>query len=205
QFVDEGKIRVIPYGVDLERFKYSSLPEGHNILTVGRLIKRRGVDYLIKAMPRILKGFPDTQLNIVGEGPRKKILEKIAERLDIRENVFFYNYVHTEKLIELYRNCTVFCHLLFAGGWNQPALEAMATGRPVICTNAPHNSMVENGETGFLVPFGDVNLLAEKILTLLEDKELAERMGKKGRRKVENEYNWNKIAEEYYKVMKGIV
>jgi len=200
RFVEKDKITIVPYGVDLARFKYVSLPRNRNILAVSRLIKRRGLDYLIEAMPRILNEYPDTCLHFAGEGPRREILQRRAKELGVISNVTFHGRVSPEELVSLYRNCSVFCHLSFADGWNQPALEAMATGRPTICTNAPHNSMVEDGNTGFLIPWGNSDILAEKIIYLFGHYSLAEKMGMEGRKKVEREYNWDRIAEEYYKV-----
>lgn len=205
RFIEEEKIRIIPYGVDLVRFRYSPLLKGHKILLVSRLIKRRGLDYMVDAMPEIIEEFPDTELHFVGEGPRKEILRRRAEMLDVGSKVFFHGNVQADRLVELYRDCYVFCHLSFADGWNQPALEAMATGRPVICTDAPHNSMIEDGKTGFLVPFGDVDMLTEKIIYLFgANHSLAEKMGMEGRKVVESKYNWDKIAEIYHKVLQEV-
>jgi len=205
RFIEGEKIRVVPYGVDTERFSYSPLPKDHKILIVSRLIKRRGIDYLVEAMPKIIKEFSDAELHLVGEGPRKEILRRRAEEIGISLRVFFHGNVSPEKLIELYRGCYVFCHLSFADGWNQPALEAMATGRAVICTDAPHNSMVEDANTGFLIPWGDSDILAEKIIYLFENYKVAEKMGREGRRKVENEHSWGEIAKEYYNVFQEVV
>ena len=199
RFIDEDKIKIAPYGVDLERFKYSPMPDEPKILMVSRLIKRRGVDNLVKALPMVLEDCPDAELHFVGEGPRKLILREIAKRLNVSDRVFFHGKVSPEKLVKIYKDCYVFCHLSFADGWNQPALEAMATGRPVICTNAPHNSMVEDGKTGYLVPYNDVCTLAERLIYLLNDKKLAEKMGRKARRKVEIEHDWREIAKRYRK------
>ncbi|RLB03064.1 MAG: hypothetical protein DRG59_12145 [Deltaproteobacteria bacterium] len=204
-FIKEEKIRIIPYGVDLERFRYTPLPKDHKILMVSRLIKRRGLDYIVEAMPRIVKEFPDAELHFVGEGPRRDILRRRAEELGIGSKLIFHGNVSAGELVELYRNCYIFCHLSFADGWNQPALEAMATGRPVICTDAPHNSMVEDGKTAFLIPFGDVDTLAEKLIYLFENYKLAEEMGMEGRKKAEKEYDWDKIAEAYYAVFKEVI
>ncbi|RLJ06651.1 MAG: hypothetical protein DRP18_00210 [Candidatus Aenigmatarchaeota archaeon] len=198
------KIKVIPYGVDLERFKYSPLPFNHDILAVSRLIKRRNLNYLVEAMPLILKEYPDAKLHFVGSGPRKEILQRKAKELGISSKVIFHGNVSASELVNLYRDCYIFCHLSFADGWNQPALEAMASGRPVVCTDAPHNSMVVNNKTGFLIPYGDVNELAEKIMKLFSDRGMGEKMGIEGRRKVEEEYDWNMIAEKYYKVYKKV-
>lgn len=204
-FVPESKITVIPYGIDLRHFEYSPLPPNHNILAVSRLIERRGLDYLVEAMPIILKKYPDACLHFVGEGPRKPILEEKAKKLGIERNVIFHGQVSSEGLVNLYRDCFVFCHLSFADGWNQPALEAMASGRAVVCADAPHNSMIEDGKTGFLIPIGGVDILSERIMQLFGDVELAEKMGVAGRRKAEKEHNWGKIAEGYYKVFCEVI
>jgi len=95
----KSKIRVIPYGVDLERFKYSPLPSNHDILAVSRLIKRRGLDYLVEAMPLILREYPDAKLHFVGNGPRKKILQRRAKELEVDSNVFFHGNVSGERII----------------------------------------------------------------------------------------------------------
>ncbi|CAD7778490.1 MAG: Glycosyltransferase Gtf1 [Candidatus Methanoperedenaceae archaeon GB50] len=199
-----SKIRVIPYGVDLERFKYSSLPSNHNILAVSRLIKRRGLDYLVEAMPIILKEYPDANLHFVGDGPRKGILQAKAKELGVSSKVIFHGNVSANELVNLYRNCYVFCHLSSADGWNQPALEAMASGRPVICTDAPHNSMVIDKKTGFLIPYGDIDVLAEKIRKVLGDRELAGKMGLEGRKEAEEKYNWDEVGRRYYEVYKEV-
>jgi len=199
-----SKIRVIPYGVDLERFKYSPLPSNHNILAVSRLIKRRSLDYLVEAMPLILREYPDARLHFVGNGPRREILQRRAKELGVGSKVIFHGNVSANELVNLYRSCYVFCHLSFADGWNQPALEAMASGRPVVCTDAPHNSMVINKKTGFLIPYGDVNELADRIMELFSDREMAEKMGLEGRREAEEKYNWDDIGREYYEVMKEV-
>lgn len=204
-FLSESKIKVIPYGIDLTRFKYSPLQTNLNILAVSRLIKRRGLDYLIEAMPIILNEYPAAKLHFVGDGPRKEILQKGAKEFGISSNVIFHGNVSANELVNHYRNCYVFCHLSFADGWNQPALEAMASGRPVVCADAPHNSMVTDKRTGFLIPLGDINILSEKIMQLFGNAELAMQMGVAGRRKAEKEHNWGKIAEEYYKVFCEVI
>jgi len=209
-FIPVSKIKVIPYGVDLEHFTYSPLPyshtmpNSHNILAVSRLIERRGLDYLIEVMPKILKGYPDAKLHFVGDGPRKEILRRRAKELEISSKVIFHGNVSANELVNFYRNCYVFCHFSFADGWNQPALEAMASGRPVVSTDAPHNSMVIDKKTGFLIPYGDVDMLAEKIMKLFSDRGLAERMGLEGRKEAEEKYNWDEVGRRYYEVYRGV-
>jgi len=204
-FIEKEKINMIPRGVDSKFFKFTTMPKTHNILVVSRLIRRRGIDFMIEAMPKILNDFPDAKLHLVGVGPREGILKTKIDKLGLKFSVIFHGKVSPKKLVNLYKSCFVFCHLSFADGWNQPALEAMAIGRPVICTDAPHNSMVEDGKTGFLVPFGNSNVVAEKVITLFKNKMLAKKLGIRGRRKVETGHDWNKIAKEYYETFQEVI
>jgi len=199
KFIPKENIYVIPYGVDTEHFKYSPLPKNRNILVVSRLIQRRNLDYLIEALSMIKAEYPDVKLHFVGEGPRKEILKNKAKKFGVENNVVFHGRVSGKDLPNYYKKCYVYCHLSMSDGWNQTVLEAMASGRPVITTEAPHNSMVTNGKTGYKVTLSP-DIIAEKILRLFDDRNLAEKMGKTGRKVVEKYYNWDVIGKKYYEV-----
>jgi len=200
KIISSKKIRVIPHGVDLGEFKYSPFQPNHNIMTVGSLIKRKGFDYVIKAMPRVLEDYSDAKLHIVSDGPRREILERLAKELNVDKRVVFQGKVSNEELKEFYKNCRVFCAPYLSHGFSIANLEAMATGRPVVATNINANNMVEDGNTGFLVPVTDEDAIADAILKIFGDDELAHKMGAEGRKKVEGKYDWRKIAKEYRKV-----
>ena len=202
-YIPEQKISIAPYGVDTELFEHSSLPESPHILIVSRLIKRRGIDALIEALPTVSEAHPDVSVDIVGEGPRKETLEKTATDLGVRDRITFHGNVGPGELVERYRQCYVFCHLSMADGWNQPALEAMASGKPVVTIDAPHNSVVTDGETGFKIPFDAPDELAGKLDQLLTDRELAATMGEAGRKHAETTYSWDRIAREYREVLEA--
>ena len=200
--IPRRKIRVIPYGVDMNEFKFTSLQENnHNILVVSRLIKRRKLNILIDAMPYILDEYPDTKLHIVGKGPEKINLIKNHEFM---RGVFFLGNVNEQKLISLYKNCYVYCSPSKEDGWNQPILEAMSTGRPVICADAPHNSMV-NSKSGFKLHYNDSVEYAGTIKRLFGDFEMTKKLGEEGRREVETNHNWNNIGRKYYEVFRSVM
>ena len=205
-YIPAKKIRIVPHGVNLNEFSFSALPKNHNILAVGNLTKRKGFDYLIGAMPAILKEYPDTHLNIIGEGPRKEILQRLARNLGVEEglNLFFHDRVSFERLLEWYRSCEVLCHPSLSEGFCHPVVEVMATGRPVICTNTNGSEMVENNINGFFVQTANSEEIANAILKLFSDEELACKMGSEGRKKVEKEYDWSKIGEKYYRVFEEV-
>ena len=200
--IPHKKIKVIPYGVDMDKFKFTSLQENnHNILVVSRLIKRRRLNILIDALHSVLNEYPDAQLHIVGEGPEEK---NFKTNYGILRRVFFYGNVNEEKLISLYKNCYVYCSPSKEDGWNQSILEAMSTGRPVICADAPHNSMVTQ-KTGFKLYYNDCIEYAGAIKRLFGDFEIAKKLGEEGRREIEANYNWNNIGKKYYEIFKSII
>jgi len=204
KLIPRRKIKIIPHGIDIDKFKFTPLQrDNYNILTVGRLIKRKRIDVLIDAMPSILGEYPDTKLHIVGEGKQRFELEKIAKEHGISKNIIFYGNVNEKKLISLYENSFVFCSPQEKGGWNQPILEAMATGRPVVCTDAPHNSMVINNKTGLKISL-NTEEWAEKIMDLFADREKSQKMGFIGRKEVEEKYDRDKIGQKYYKVYQEV-
>ena len=205
KYISAKKIRVIPIGIHSNDFPYSPPPNNHEILVVGNLIKRKGHEYLIKAMSKFLKDFPDAMLHIVGDGPRRNYLEVLTKRLNLERNIIFHGFVSKEELLSLYKNCRVFCHPSLSEGFCHVTLEAMATGRPVVSTDNFGSKMVEHGKTGFLVPPGDSEAIADAILKVLDDYELTYNMGIKARKKIEEEYDWHKVAEKYYGVYQEVI
>jgi len=204
EFIDKERIKTIPLGVDLDKFKYSPPPQNHDILAVGWHIKRKGFKYLIEAMPTILKEYADAKLHITSVGPQTSNLKMLVKKLGLNRHVIFHGRVSDEELLKLYRQCRVFCHPSLSEGFCHTTLEAMATGRPVVSTITNGSEMVEDGKTGFLVPPADSDALADSILKILGDGELTYKMGVKGRKKVEEEYDWKIIAKKYYEVYRVV-
>jgi|GEM_PF-1213484 phosphatidylinositol alpha-1,6-mannosyltransferase len=204
EYYPTDRIDVIPYGVDIERFQPSPIPDEPRILMVNRLIKRRGVDHMIKALPTIKRAVPDVSLHVVGDGPQRDDLTALTSDLDVGDAVTFHGNLPSEALVEQYAAATVFAHLSFADGWNQPALEAMASARPVVCTSKPHNSMVVDGKTGYKVPWEDPVAVADALTDLLADIDRAAAFGKTGRERVEANYTWSDIAERYRSLLADV-
>ena len=204
KFISRNKISVIPYGIDIEKFKFEPIEESHDILIVSRLIKRRNHEIILEAMPSILKEFPDTKLHIVGDGPRMTELRTMAKSMGLRNSVSFYGNVTEQTLINLYKYCPIFCSLSREDGW-QPCLEAMATGRPVICPDALYNTAIIDGKMGIKFLFNDMYIYAEVIKKLFGDITIAEKMGIEGRKEVERNYNWNEIGKKYIEVYRSVI
>ena len=195
-------IEVIPFGVDTKTFRYSLQSKDYSILTVGYHIKRKGLEYLIKAMTYVVEEFKDARLHIVGIGPQTDNLKSLAKRLGLMNNIIFHGRVSENELLELYRKCRVFCHPSLSEAFSPVRLEAMASGKPIVATNVASGSeeMIKHGKTGFLIPPADSEALAEVVLKLFSDYELTYKMGKRAREVVEKRYDWNVVAEKYYNV-----
>jgi phosphatidylinositol alpha-1,6-mannosyltransferase len=172
------------------------------VVCVSRLVPRKGQDTLILSMPRILREVPDAVLLIVGGGPYRADLERLAERTGVSGSVRFTGPVPWKELPAHFGAGDVFampCRTRRKGldveGLGIVYLEASATGLPVVAGDsggAP--DAVLDGETGWVVRGGSPDQAAERIVTLLKDPELRRRMGDRGRRWVEEAWRWDLLA-----------
>jgi N-acetyllactosaminide 3-alpha-galactosyltransferase len=171
----------------------------NQILFLGRLAGNKGCDYLVQAMPAILKRFPDTKLIICGEGEEKEHILSHIKKLGIEKAIEWYGTVDFAKLVELFYTSLVYVfpsiNRLEAFGIVQ--LEAMANYTAIVASDIPGpNAVMDVGKTGYLVPKQDPKAIAEKVNELLADPQKAIEMGKAGRKLVETKYDWKLIAEE---------
>jgi len=200
------KIKVIPHGVNSEKFPYSPPPRNYDIVTLGGLYKRRGVHHLIMGMPKIVKEFPETKLHITGDGPQKINLLRLSKKLGISSNIIYHGLIPRNKVADLYKACRVVILPTLYEYFGLILLEGMSSGRPVVATDAVGpREIVVNGKNGYIVPMGDPNALAEAICKLLGDYDLSYRMGLEGRRLVEERYDWKIIARQYYEIYEKLV
>ncbi|RKT18360.1 phosphatidylinositol alpha-1,6-mannosyltransferase [Streptomyces sp. 1114.5] len=181
------------------------------VVCVSRLVPRKGQDTLIEAMPQILADVPDAVLLIVGGGPYRADLEKLADAKGVRDSVRFTGSVPWEELPAHYGAGDVFampCRTRRGGldveGLGIVYLEASATGLPVVAGDsggAP--DAVLEGETGYVVPGGSAAAAAERIVRLLRDEELRRRLGEAGRRWVERSWRWDLLAGRLTSLLAG--
>ncbi|SEL75243.1 glycosyltransferase family 4 protein [Streptacidiphilus jiangxiensis] len=203
----------VPPGVDERTFHPASggdavrarlgLTDRPVVVCVSRLVRRKGQDTLIRSWPSVLRRFPDAVLLIVGGGPYRADLEKLAAETGVASSVVFTGPVPWEELAAHYGAGDVYampCRTRRGGldveGLGIVYLEASATGLPVVAGDsggAP--DAVREGETGYVVPGRDRGELAERLVELLGDESLRARMGAAGRRWVEEAWRWDLLAE----------
>ncbi|OGC14600.1 hypothetical protein A3J90_03345 [candidate division WOR-1 bacterium RIFOXYC2_FULL_37_10] len=197
---------VVPIGIFHDKIdeiqkKINLTPDKKNskqILFLGRLAGNKGCDYLVEAMPEILKGFPDTKLIICGDGEEKTHIVDLIKKFGIERSIEFLGTATFEKLVELYYTSIAYIfpsiNRLEAFGIVQ--LEAMANYTAVIASDIPGpNAVMSPGETGMLVPKQDPAALAAAIKEILANPEKAKEMGRKGRELVEKKYDWSVIGD----------
>lgn len=181
------------------------------VVCVSRLVPRKGQDALIRALPTIRQRVPDAALLIVSGGPYRPTLEKIAAAIGMTNHVAFTGTVPWVDLPAYYAAGDVFampCRTRRGGldveGLGIVYLEASASGLPVVAGDsggAP--DAVREGETGYVVNGRDITALADRVATLLADKELARAMGKAGRAWVEREWRWSTQAARLATLLDG--
>jgi phosphatidylinositol alpha-1,6-mannosyltransferase len=169
---------------------------------VSRLVPRKGQDTLIRAMPGVLAAEPETVLLIVGDGPYRAELERLAGETGVATSVRFTGAVPWSELPAHYGAGDVYampCRTRRGGldveGLGIVYLEASATGLPVVAGDsggAP--DAVLEGETGYVVPGLDLEQLTDRLVTLLQDPALRERLGSRGRAWVEQSWRWDLLA-----------
>jgi phosphatidylinositol alpha-mannosyltransferase len=196
-----GEYRIIPNGVELERFQaaepYEQLRDGVlNILFVGRLEERKGLIHLLKAYHRLRKRHVDARLLVVGAGPKLREYRRYVGLRGIRD-VEFLGRVTDEEKARYFASADVFC----APATGQESfgivlLEAMAAGVPIVASDIHgYKQVVQRGVQGLLVEPRKPRALAAALYTLALDPELRDRMGEAGRARAP-EFSWERVTEQ---------
>ena len=206
EYTGGGNVVVIPLGVDTEFFTYCKVPDNYRILMIGMHIKRKGFDYMIQAMPEILREFPEAELHIVSSGPRTQYLKELALKLGVNKKVFFHGRVDDAKLLRLYHTSRIFCHPSLSESFSPVRAEAMATGRPIVATNTASGAEeLIDRKCGVLVEPANPKALAEAVKKLFSDYNACVKMGLYGRRKVEKTYSWDLVVSKYKEIYESLV
>jgi len=203
---DPVNLSIIPMGVDLKKrfVPRKKKKKGETLLFVGRLVEKKGLQYLIEALPIIQDYFPRATLHVVGDGPEKIELENQTRRLAVARYVRFYGALGQEKLPEYYQmaDVVVFPSVIAKDGdqegFGLVLVEALGCECPVVVTDlSAMQDIIENGKTGIVVPQKNVDVMAEKIIYLLNNPDIGRSLGEKGRDYVMKQYDWDHIVQQY--------
>ena len=202
--VDGDKILMLYNGVDIA--KYDSIHidgvQKNNIIFVGRLAPHKHVDHLIKSVNKLQEKIPDLKLTIVGKGEEKDKLIQIVNKLKLEKNIKFKQDLTDEELITEIKKSELLVLPSTREGFGMVLAEANCCYKPVITyASGGTVEVVKNGYNGFLIEPENIEELKQKIQETLENKELKQKLGQNGRKKVENEFDWEKIVNQYINIL----
>jgi len=164
------------------------------IIHTGRLRKYKGADLVIRSFDLIRRALPEAGLEIVGDGPERPALERLRSELGLDDSVTFHGFVELPAMVDLLYRSHLFLNASPKEGWGLTVVEAGACGVPTVAADSPGlRDSVRDGETGLLVPYGDVEAMAEAALELLMDEPRREAMGRAAARRARS-FSWDEGA-----------
>jgi len=213
--IDERNLVVIPNAIDrqhwipyldqdCQEFKrcYNLLGK-KVILFTGQIIKRKGIDYLLRALPMVVKSHSDAICLFVGDGSHKTQAEALAKQLEIEAHVQFTGTVSVSDLAMAYKSSDVYVLPSLSEGLPTSLMEALIFSKPVVATN------IEGvrdffSEVALLVPPQNADELSSAILKVLNDQMLATKLGEEGKRLVNSRFTWERSAKEILSVYEEV-
>jgi glycosyltransferase involved in cell wall biosynthesis len=213
------EISVFPMGIDTNKFNPNKFNqsikkqlniENYFLLFVGRIVEKKGLVFLIKAMPQILQSFPKVKLVVIGDGPEKDSLFKLCNKLNILENVIFLGAIPHNKLPSYYATADIFIGpsvIAKSGdreGFGLVFAEAMSSETVVIATNLPAIQDIVNKNTGFIVEQKNPHAIATTVVNILKNKSRLEKMKKNGRMHIVSNYDISIVNNNYKKLIEKV-
>ncbi len=210
------KIYIVNPGVDSKKFipledeniikQKLGMIDRKVLLSVGRLVKRKGHENVIKALPEIIETVPSVLFVLIGNGPEDMRLKKLTSEMKLDESIRFVGEIEEDEKILYYQSCDLFIMPTFEikdramndyEGFGIVYLEAGACGKPVVGGRSGGTSdAVVDGHTGVLVDPYDIHEIAGVAIRLLTDEAYAQKLGQNGRKRVKEEMNWNVVGDK---------
>lgn len=212
---DPEKVLVHRSGIDCDRFFFQprSLSPGEQvrIVTTGRLVEKKGIEYVVRAIAKLSKTYPNIKYDVIGDGPLRESLEQLIQELEVSPFVELLGWKQERELIEILDRS----HIMVApsissrnGDQDAPVnvlKEAMAMGLPVVGTqHGGIPELIEDGKSGFLVTERDVDSLADRLEFLVTHPDCWIEMGKAGRAYVETHYNKETLNDRLVEIYQSV-
>ncbi len=204
--VDVQAIQAAGCGVERRRLCPEIPRDSRVVGIVGRIVRLKGHLTLLQAMRTIVRQAPDTFLLVIGTGPDEALFRQEVRTLGIERNVIWKGRIEPEALPQYYHIMDVLAMPSHWEGFGLTAAEAMAAGIPVVGTDVPGlREVVEEGVTGFLIPGGEAEMLADKLLVLLRDPERAAEMGRKGCARARERFDAARCSEKWLEAYQSLL
>jgi len=212
----EDKIMLHRVGVDMDKFNFSAVrSKGHEkiqILTIARLVEKKGISYAIQSIANIAKNLPQINYTIIGDGPLREDINVMIKGLNVEDNVDLLGWMREEEIIEwLYKADILLAPSVTSQNGDKEGIpvaiiEALARGLPVLSTwHSGIPELIEDGKSGVLVPERDVAALTDKIEYLIMHPEMREAMGRNGRSYVEEYHNIRKLNDRLINIYRDLI
>jgi glycosyltransferase involved in cell wall biosynthesis len=206
--VPRKDISVIHCGIDRKTYAHDNRVTKYNcptVLYLGRIKKYKCIQHLILAFKQVKERLPDARLMIVGAGDYLPQLKQLANAIGLQKDIDFPGYVSLADKVERLRRAHISVLPSLKEGWGLTNIEANSVGTAVVAANSPGlRDSVQNGVTGFLYEHGDIDQLAEKLLLILEDNSLREKLQQGGLAWAEK-FNWDDAARKFEQLAVDVV
>ena len=211
-----NKIVVHGSGIDCSKFAFKSrsFPSDGKVIitTTGRLVEKKGIEYAIRAVTKIVEIYPNIEYNIIGDGELMKNFQQLITELGVNDTIKLLGWKDSAEIASILDRSHIFvAPSVTAADGNQDApvntlKEAMAMGLPVISTfHGGIPELVDDGISGFLVPERDADAIVEKLRILIENPQFWETMGSAGRARVKEKYDTEKLNDELVAVYQELL
>jgi len=213
--VSPGKIKMIYNGVDTQQFSRQQANEGlkrklgileaPSIIYIRSLKPVYNVEMLIRAIPLVLRQFPEARFIIGGDGEQKEYLQDLAKSLGISDSTRFIGWIPHNELPEYLASADVYVSTSLSDSTSLSLQEAMACELAPVVTDLPANrEWITDGESGFIVPINDIQALADRITYLLNSNEVRESFGKRGRAVIKERAEYEREMEKMEKIYQEV-
>ncbi len=200
-------IEVILNGIDIDTFKPDSngkIVENRIVTTASADIPLKGLRFLIDALPKVLEEFPETHLIVIGKSPKDSKIRKLIEDLDLNDRISFKSNLSEKEIVEIYHTSQIAVIPSLYEGFGFGAGEAMACGTPLISTDSGGLKDVI-GDSAVRIKAGCVEEIEKEITKLFKNDTKRRELSLKGRRRMEDLFDWKISASNYVKVFEDII
>lgn len=189
-FYPKANIVIIPNGIDTVLFKPSKEKLYNQITWVGRMVKEKGLIYLLKAIEIVCKNNPQIKLTLIGDGPLRPEIEKYIIDKKLNDNINLLGWQSGEKVAKILSKSSIFILPSLSEGMPRALLEAMSSGNAIIATNIPQiREIIKHGVDGLLINPGDYISLAKYIIWYLNNKKIVKKFAERARKKIIKNYS----------------
>ena len=202
--IPSNNVHVIHNGVNVEHFRPLDENKEYDIIWIGRYVPGKGVEYLINSISELQKEIKGLKVLMIGSGPLKKNIDKMVSEMDLTNHINFIEKISNIDLPVYYNKSKIFILTSLEEGVPRTLLEAMSCGLPVVCSNLPQLKKLVEG-CGILVPKKDISYIVNVITEIMNNHELAKKLGQNARSRVLEEYSWDDTVNKTLRLYEELI